>query len=261
MDDAVRADATRQAPAQAGAPDAQAQSDPAGSDRPADDRSADERPPSAPSAAAPPAAALPPEPVLDSVLGSVLDHDGPWSEDDYRTLTGKSIARGDGRAELVDGVLLVGPGPTGPSEQAIAHARDALATALPAGLRVLGAVPVRMGLDCVLVPDLVVTREPAPATVADPAANPIVAADDVLMVVEIVGPEHGALDRSFKPQIYARSGVPYLLLVDHHASSAAANMIIGGRYHEYARASGATELHLEEPFRLRLSARLDPPSG
>ena len=29
-------------------------------------------------------------------------------------------------------------------------------------------------------------------------------------------------------------------------------MVIGGRYHEYARASGAEELQLEEPFRFRL---------
>ncbi len=179
----------------------------------------------------------------------VLDHDGPWSEEDYRTLNGRALAHGDGRAELIDGTLVVGPGPTAAGERAIAHTRDALDEVVPDGLRVVGPVALRMGPDCVLVPDLVVMRAPA-----DPAAapEPVVDAAEVLMVVEIVGPEHGAVDRSFKPQVYARSRLPYLLLVDHDAPFAAASMVIGGRYHEYARASGPEELRLEEPFRFRL---------
>jgi Putative restriction endonuclease len=183
---------------------------------------------------------------------SVLDHDGPWSEEDYRTLSAKSLAHGDGRAELIDGALVVGPGPTAAAEEAVAHTRDALEDVLPDGLRVVGSVALRMGPDCVLVPDLVVMRVPADAD-ADAAPEPVVDAADVLMVVEIVGPEHGAMDRSFKPQVYARARLPYLLLVDHHVPFAAASMVIGGRYHEYARASGPEELQLEEPFRFRLA--------
>ena len=77
-------------------------------------------------------------------------------------------------------------------------------------------------------------------------------AAEVLMVAEIVGPEHGAVDRTFKPLVYARARLPYLLLVDRHAPFASASMLIGGRFHEYARTSGPEELELEEPFRLRL---------
>jgi Putative restriction endonuclease len=179
----------------------------------------------------------------------VLDHDGPWSEEDYRILTAKGIAHGDGRAELIDGTLVVGPGPTDVGEQTIAHTRKVLGDALPDGLRVVGPVALRMGTDCVLVADLVVMRA---AGETDAAAEPMIDAEDVLMVVEIVGPEHGAVDRLFKPQVYARARLPYLLLVDHHAPFAAASMVISGRYHEYARATGAETLELEEPFRLRM---------
>ena len=183
----------------------------------------------------------------------MLDHDGPWSEEDYRTLSAKSLAHGDGRAELIDGALVVGPGPTPAVEEAVARTRDALEDVLPDGLRVVGPVALRMGQDCVLVPDLVVMRAPAdPDADADAVPEPVVDAAEVLMVVEIVGPEHGAVDRTFKPQVYARARLPYMLLVDHHAPFAAASMVISGRYHEYARASGPEELQLEEPFRLRL---------
>jgi hypothetical protein len=72
------------------------------------------------------------------------------------------------------------------------------------------------------------------------------------MVIEVVGSDHGAADRSFKLQLYARSRIPYSLLLDHDGPFAVADMIIGGRYHEYARAGGEETLLIEEPFRLEL---------
>jgi hypothetical protein len=110
-----------------------------------------------------------------------------------------------------------------------------------------------MGPDCVLVPDLVVMR--APSDDSEPEPDAVVDGQEVLMVVEVVGAEHGAVDRTFKPLVYARARLPYLLLVDREAPFASASMVISGRYHEYARAAGADELELEEPFRLRLPLR------
>ena len=192
-----------------------------------------------------------------------LPHAGPWSEADYRALgspdlddsgldntVGKIL--GEGRVELVDGTLVIGPGPTADAERAVARTRAALGDALPDGLCVVGPVKLRMGPDCVLVPDLVVMRAPAD-TDAEPDA--VVDGREVLMVVEVVGSEHGAVDRTFKPLVYARARLPYLLLVDREAPFASASMVISGRYHEYARAGGDDELELEEPFRLRLPLR------
>ena len=192
-----------------------------------------------------------------------LPHAGPWSEADYRALgspdlddsgldntVGKIL--GEGRVELVDGTLVIGPGPTADAERAVARTRAALGDALPDGLCVVGPVKLRMGPDCVLVPDLVVMRAPANAD-GEPAPDAVVDGQEVLMVVEVVGSEHGAVDRTFKPLVYARARLPYLLLVDREAPFASASMVISGRYHEYARA--ADELELEEPFRLRLPLR------
>ena len=75
---------------------------------------------------------------------------GPWNEADYRALGNSDFekALGDGRVELIDGALVIGPGPTADDERAIAHTRAALDDALPDGLCVVGPVPLRMGPDC-----------------------------------------------------------------------------------------------------------------
>lgn len=214
--------------------------------------------------------------VEDAVLDHLHHHDGPWTEAAYLDLAAAGAARGEGRVELVDGALIIGPGPTGERAGVVERMREALATSLPGGLRVLGPVALRLGPDCVLVPDLVVARavdapEPAAEAEDEPAAEDeaadegpaaeVVDAEDVLMIVEVVGREHGATHRLFKPQIYARSRIPYSVLIDRHAPFAVADMIISGRYHEYARAAEDSVLTLEEPFPLTvaLGAETDRP--
>jgi hypothetical protein len=209
----------------------------------------------------------------------VFDHEGPWTEDAFRRLP-----RTD-RVEVVDGTLLVGPGTSAEKAAAVEVVRAAVGAALPEGLVVRGPVSLRLSQDCILVPDLIVTTaavaEPEPAESAesaesveaedaaesaDSAAEPATedaddAADEVLdssaalMVIEVVGREHGAVDRTFKPQLYAGCRIPYLMLIDHHGPFAIADMIISGRYHEYARAAGDEPLRLEEPFQLDLDLR------
>ena len=216
---------------------------------------------------------------------SLFDHEGPWTEAAYLAL------KHDGRVEVVDGTLLVGPGASPRRTRAIERVRAAVAAVLPDGLTVRGPVPLRLGLDCVLVPDLIITAasdagddvdeggneggnegdgvdeaaegEPTAddtattileTTVPETTAFEVAVLDAAaaLMVIEVVGSDHGATDRSFKLQLYARSRIPYSLLLDHDGSFAVADMIIGGRYHEYARAGGDETLLIEEPFRLEL---------
>jgi hypothetical protein len=186
----------------------------------------------------------------------------------------------------VEGTLLVGP-MAGPEHgAAVAAVRAALEKALPDGLRVVGDLPLRLGHDCVLVPDLMVARaveEPSAKPGAEPAAEPATADDepddpdagapeeggeespaaadpapdlldcaDVLMVVDVVDRTHGITQRSFKPQLYARSRIPYAVLVDSAARAGSASMLIGGRHHEFARAGAGERLVLEEPFRVEI---------
>jgi hypothetical protein len=185
---------------------------------------------------------------------TVFTHVGPWAEDAYLTL------RHDGRVEVVDGTLLIGPGAAERRSRVIERVREAVAAALPDGLLVIGPARLHLGPDCVLVPDLVVTATPddEPADAAKADEKPMEAAA-ALMVIEVIGGEHGAIDRTFKPQLYARSGIPYSLLIDHDAPFALADMIIGGRYHEYAYAGGGEFLRIEEPFVLELD--LDAATG
>jgi hypothetical protein len=216
----------------------------------------------------------------------VFDHEGPWTEAAYLAL------RHDGRVEVVDGTLLIGPNARPRRRRAIERVRAAVAAALPDGLVVRGPVPLRLGPDCVLVPDLIITaappsngavdgdeaddsRDESPGEAGEKADDAdtavlettalettaletaaletaVVDAAAALMVIEVVGSDHGAADRSFKLQLYARSRIPYSVLLDHDGPFAVADMIIGGRYHEYARAGGEEKLLIEEPFRLEL---------
>ena len=96
-------------------------------------------------------------------------HPGPWTEADYRALGDKAFG---GRVELIDGALVIGPGPTADDERVIAHTRAALDAALPDGLCVVGPVALRMGPDCVLVPDLVVMRAAADNPDTNPTLTP-----------------------------------------------------------------------------------------
>jgi microcompartment protein CcmK/EutM len=214
----------------------------------------------------------------------VFDREGPWTEDAFLALPraepGDPAGPGaESRIELVDGALIVGPGTAPERGGVVARVREAVAAALPDGLRVIGPVPLRLGPDCVLLPDLVVTRAPVEAAdevagdeagagaeepvtesagdtaedaAGDTAGAEVLDAADALMVLEIVGRGHGITDRSFKPQLYARSRIPYSLLIDHDGPFAVANMIISGRYHEYARAAAGETLRVEEPFGLEL---------
>jgi hypothetical protein len=96
---------------------------------------------------------------------SVFDHEGPWTEAAYLAL------EHDGRVEVVDGTLLIGPGAHPRRTRAIERVRTAVAAALPDGLVVRGPLPLRLGLDCVLVPDLVVTAAPAGPVAEDQAGR------------------------------------------------------------------------------------------
>lgn len=175
----------------------------------------------------------------------VFEHEGPWTEDAFLGLAGN-----DGRVEVVDGTLLVGPNTGEHRAAVVARLGDTVQAALPGGLSLCRSVPLRLSRDCILIPEFAVTN----STVApDPGSGQAVLdAADTLMVIEVVGSDHGAVDRTFKSQLYARSRIPYSLLIDHDAPFAVAEMIISGRYHEYAGAGDRAVLRIEEPFRLQV---------
>jgi hypothetical protein len=175
----------------------------------------------------------------------VFEHEGPWTEDAFLGLAGN-----DGRVEVVDGTLLIGPDTGEHRAAVVSRLGEMVRAALPDGLSLLRSVPLRLSRDCILIPEFAITN----STVVPESGNgrAVLDAADTLMVIEVVGSEHGAVDRTFKSQLYARSRIPYSLLIDHDGPTAVADMIISGRYHEYARAGAGEQLRIEEPFVLEL---------
>jgi len=179
-----------------------------------------------------------------------LAHEGAWTEDAYLGLTG---ARPGRRVELVDGSLLVAPTTDGRHARAVAAVRAAVQAALPEALEVTGPVALRLSPGRILVPDLVVAARPdEPGEPDNPDVLAVHDSSVALVVIDVVGAGNGVADRWFKPQLYASSRIPYALLVDHDGPFAVGNMLIGGRYHEYAEADSVGVLRLEEPFALEL---------
>jgi Putative restriction endonuclease len=178
----------------------------------------------------------------------VFDHDGPWTEDAYLGLQGN-----DGRVEVVDGTLLIGPGISRRRAAVVSWLGELVHAALPTGLVLVESMPLRLGPDCILIPEFLVTNAAVvPEPIGRGGPDAVFDAADTLMVIEVFGRDHGATDRMFKPQLYGRSRIPYSLLIDHDAPFAVAEMLISGRYHEYATAGQGGQLRLEEPFGLQL---------
>ncbi len=123
-------------------------------------------------------------------------HQPPYTVDDLFDMPD------DGnRYEVVGGSLLVSPAPS-PRHQYVAdELRLLLRGALPPGLRAITAAAVRLPGGDGPVPDVLVTS----ADLAVPGALP---GDEVHTVVEVVSPGNALVDRAYKRELYAESGIP-----------------------------------------------------
>ncbi|MCE3554951.1 Uma2 family endonuclease [Pseudonocardia sp. RS11V-5] len=174
-------------------------------------------------------------------LAGILDHTGPWTEEDFLALPE------DRRIELLDGELLVSPFAGYGHQRVASRLWRVLDEAAPRQVEVFETVNVRVGSGRILIPDLVVVTEPGlDVAIADAAL--------VALVVEILSPGAVVAHRALKPQLYAAAGIPSYLRVELGAApSAAVFALASGRYEQVAAAPPGGVLRLDEPF----SAEID----
>jgi Uma2 family endonuclease len=187
--------------------------------------------------------------TLPVSMGTLDDHEGPWTEADYLAL-----GETHHRIELLDGSLLVTPSPNDHHNEIMANVRDALRPAARAAHLRAPLVPnVRLGNDRILIPDLAVKKGPTEAVISNAA--------EVVLVCEVTSPSNAATDRGLKMHAYAAAGIPWYLLVepdfaDYESVTLRLFRLTDGAYVEHAAAKQGETLVSDEPFPLSISTEL-----
>jgi Uma2 family endonuclease len=176
---------------------------------------------------------------------AVLEHVGPWSEDEYLAL-----GETPNRVELIDGGLWVSPAPSLPHQDIsfllMAVIRPA---ARAAGLRAYEAANVRLGSSRIVIPDLVVASP-------DPRSG-IVNASEVVFIGEIVSPSNASTDRVQKMHFYAVARIAWYLLVEPDLTNFESVTLRlfrldGDHYVPHATANGGQALEFDGPFTFKI---------
>ena len=110
-----------------------------------------------------------------------------------------------------------------------------------AGLFVHEAVNVRLQPGRIPIPDLVVTEKIN-------FDKPVVEADEVLLVCEIVSPSNVSADKVLKMHYYAAAGIPWYLLVEQTTGALHLHGLTDGHYVEHSVTKVGDVLRLAEPL-------------
>ena len=151
------------------------------------------------------------------------------------------------RYELLDGTLLVSPGPSYAHQTVGGNLHLLLRAACPSGLVVLLA-PFAVGLaeDTELQPDLLVAPR-SQFTAKDLPGPP-------LLAVEVLSPSTRRVDLLLKRDRLQEAGCPSYWLVDPDEPSLLALQLDDGAYVEAARVSGDQAWTAEQPFSVTVVA-------
>ena len=145
------------------------------------------------------------------------------------------------RYELIDGVLLVSPGPRHGHQTVVGNLYLLLRQACPAGLQVLLApFAVALADDTEVQPDLLV----APRSQFTDRELP----GPPLLAVEVLSPSTRRVDQLLKRDRFEAAGVPSYWLVDPDEPSVLVLELREGVYVEAASARGPAGCDISSPF-------------
>jgi len=156
------------------------------------------------------------------------------------------------RYELIDGTLIVSPGPELPHQDMVGNLHVLLRAACPPHLKVvLAPFDVVLADDTVLQPDLLVALREQFTRRELPGAP--------LLAVEVLSPSTRRVDLLLKRDRLQEAGAPSYWLVDPDAPSVTVLELREGRYEQVAYGVGDEVVEVLQPFPVTLvaSALLD----
>ncbi|WP_436773939.1 Uma2 family endonuclease [Yinghuangia sp. YIM S09857] len=171
-------------------------------------------------------------------------HEGPWTVEE---LLARDEHPSRARVELISGSLVVSPAPSWPHQAASSELWYQFKSAIRAAkapYRVAAAVNVRSA-DQLFIPDIVVADEAAVTK-----QTVVVDAEAVLLIVEIVSPGNTAADRVWKPNAYARLGVPHYWRLEplDDNPELVVHALDGDHYREVAKITGSAVVPVGDAF-------------
>ena len=151
------------------------------------------------------------------------------------------------RYELIDGVLLVSPGPRHGHQTMVGNLHLVLRQACPIGLQViLAPFAVVLADDTVVQPDLLVAPR-SQFTERDLPGPP-------LLAVEVLSPSTRRFDLLLKRDRFQQAGIPSYWLVDPDVPSVTVLELRDGSYEQVAHGSGQEVVAVAAPYAMTFTA-------
>lgn len=153
---------------------------------------------------------------------------------------------GGHRVELVDGALIVSAWPRIEHQRVLGRLQRQLQPVVPSVLELLPGVNLALGGDRLLVPDLVISRDPG-------CEGLCLTGEQMFLVCEVASPSTRLKDQTLKRALYAQARIPFHLLVDPAPDEVSATLfeLTGEDYEPIARTEHG-RLALTRPFEVTL---------